>query len=411
MFWAILLLLLGLWSGAATINALRPNRRLWLLFPSLIWSLVVSELPGQHVVVQMALSGLLIWLGALDHPVGWIGLVLLVGSWIGSVWLVIQSRGARGVVETTLGRAGIEPFGTAVPLWRVLLGVPIRGRGVEKIKNVEYRRVAGRVLKLDVYRAPGPGRGRPALLYLHGGAWTVGDKWEQGLPMMHHLARNGWVCFTANYRLSPGATFPDHLVDAKAALAWVREHADEYGADPAFVAIAGGSAGGHLAALMGLTEGNAAYQPGFESADTSVQAVVAIYGIYDVTNRLGEQSPQFVPMLMQPIVIKAFLSEEPDRFREASPIDRVHARVPPFQVVQGDRDTLAPVLDTRAFVERLRDESESRVVYMEFPSAQHVFDMIYSYRSARMIEGVTAFLHAAQEWNREDDDAIPPATM
>ena len=351
----------------------------------------------------MALSGVLIWLGALDHPVGWIGLVLLVGSWIGSVWLLIQSRGARGVVETTLGRAGIEPFGTAGSALAHPPGCSDPGRSVEKIKNVEYRRVAGRVLKLDVYRAPGPGRGRPALLYLHGGAWTVGDKWEQGLPMMHHLARNGWVCFTANYRLSPGATFPDHLVDAKAALAWVREHADEYGADPAFVAIAGGSAGGHLAALMGLTEGNAAYQPGFESADTSVQAVVAIYGIYDVTNRLGEQSPQFVPMLMQPIVIKAFLSEEPDKYREASPIDRVHAGVPPFQVVQGDRDTLAPVLDTRAFVERLRDESESRVVYMEFPSAQHVFDMIYSYRSARMIEGVAAFLHAAQEWSREKD--------
>ena len=162
---------------------------------------------------------------------------------------------------------------------------------------------------------------------------------------------------------------------------------------------------------MGLTERNAAYQPGFESADTSVQGVVAVYGIYDVTNRLGEQSPQFVPMLMQPIVIKAFLSEEPDKYREASPIDRVHAGVPPFLVVQGDRDTLAPVVDTRAFVERLREESESRVVYMEFPSAQHVFDMIYSYRSARMIEGVTAFLSAAQDRSREDDDSIPPTGM
>ena len=72
---------------------------------------------------------------------------------------------------------------------------------------------------------------------------------------MHHLARNGWVCFTANYRLSPGATFPHHLVDAKAALAWIRNHAQEYDVDPSQIAVAGGSAGGHLAALVGLTEG------------------------------------------------------------------------------------------------------------------------------------------------------------
>lgn len=144
---------------------------------------------------------------------------------------------------------------------------------------------------------------------------------------------------------------------------------------------------------MGLTAGDVRYQPGFEGADTSVQAVVPIYGIYDLTNRLGAQSDQFVPMLMEPIVMKAFLDEEPDKYRDASPIDRVHGDAPPFLVVQGDRDTLAPVVETRAFVGRLTEASGSRVVYMELPGAQHIFDIFYSYQAARMIEGVVSFLH------------------
>ncbi len=65
--------------------------------------------------------------------------------------------------------------------------------------------------------------------------------------MMHELALRGWVCVAINYRLSPRATWPDHVVDCKRALAWVREHIAEYGGDPAFIAVSGGSAGGHLA--------------------------------------------------------------------------------------------------------------------------------------------------------------------
>ena len=392
MFPAILLFVLGLWSAAATLNAFRPFRQTLLLFPSMFWSWLVIGLPVQHVVIQMVIAGLLIWWGALNEVIGWIGLVLLVASWIGSLVLLLKTRRSRAVVDDALAAQGIPRSGIPVPLWRVVVAAPFRGRGVEKIPNIPYRTVAGRVLKLDVYRGSGNTSDRPALLYIHGGGWTVGDKREQGLPLLHHLARNGWVCFSANYRLSPGATFPDHLVDVKAALVWIREHGAEYGADTSFVAVAGGSAGGHLAALVGLTENDGRYQPGFESADTSVQAVVPIYGVYDTTNRLGVQSDQYVPMLMEPLVMKAFLADEPDKFHDASPLDRIHPDVPPFLVIQGDRDTLAPVEEARAFVGQLAETSRSRVVYMEFPGAQHIFDLFYSNQSAQMVEGVLAFL-------------------
>jgi len=354
--------------------------------------LVVIELPAQLILLELAAVAILAMLGGLGYVVGQLGLVLLALSWVGSIVLFIRSRGSLQVVARSLDAAAIPASGNRVSFWRVLVGLPFRGRAIEKIKNVEFSRVAGRVLRLDVYRSRTAAENRPVLLYLHGGAWMVGDKFEQGLPMLHHLARNGWVCFSANYRLSPGATFPDHLIDAKAALAWVKKHAHEYGGDPSFVAVSGGSAGGHLASLVALTANDERYQPPDKAADTSVQAAVPIYGITDLTNRLGAQSDRFVSMIMEPVVMKAFLAEEPEKYRDGSPIDLVQAGAPPFLIIQGERDTLAPVVEARAFVARLGEVSESQVVYMEFPGAQHIFDLFYSYRAARMIDGVTAFL-------------------
>jgi acetyl esterase/lipase len=392
MLWAILILIIGVASAAAVVNAFRPVRWDWFLLPSLVWSLVVIELPVQLILLELAAVAILAMLGGLGYVVGQIGLVLLALSWIGSIVLFIRSRGSLQVVARSLDSAAIPASGNRVSFWRVLVGLPFRGRAIEKIKNVEFSRVAGRVLRLDVYRSRTAAENRPVLLYLHGGAWMVGDKFEQGLPMLHHLARNGWVCFSANYRLSPGATFPDHLIDAKAALAWVKKHAHEYGGDPSFVAVSGGSAGGHLASLVALTANDERYQPPDKAADTSVQAAVPIYGITDLTNRLGAQSDRFVSMIMEPVVMKAFLAEEPEKYRDGSPIDLVQAGAPPFLIIQGERDTLAPVVEARAFVARLGEVSESQVVYMEFPGAQHIFDLFYSYRAARMIDGVTAFL-------------------
>ena len=116
------------------------------------------------------------------------------------------------------------------------------------------------------------------LLQIHGGGWMISNKNQQGFPLVYKLAANGWVCVSINYRLSPKATWPDHLVDCKRALAWVREHIDEYGGDPDYVVVTGGSAGGHLAAMVGLTANDPEYQPGFEAVDTTVRAMIPLYG-------------------------------------------------------------------------------------------------------------------------------------
>ena len=93
-----------------------------------------------------------------------------------------------------------------------------------------------------------------------------------------------------------------------------------------FIAVTGGSAGGHLAALMGLTANDPEYQPGFEEADTRVQAAVPIYGVYDFTSRLGTNRLPFWYRRLERQIMKAFRDEEPEKFRRASPIERIHPR-------------------------------------------------------------------------------------
>jgi acetyl esterase/lipase len=379
-----LLLALGVVSVAFVANAFLPVRRnVWLFLPSFMASWLAIELAWLNLVLGVGAAAVLSWAGALDRWIGWVGLVLCIVSWVALAVTIVWSRSTSRAAETVLGELGVIDEPSPRLRW-------------SRTRDVPYARVAGRVLKLDVYMpsdAPAPGTRRPAVLQVHGGAWVIGDKREQGIPLLKALARDGWVGFNANYRLSPAATWPDHLVDIKRALAFIREHADEYGVDPGFVAVTGGSAGGHLAAMVALTQGDPRYQPGFEDADTSVQACVPFYAVYDFTDRSGAMPRQFRDWLLQPLIMKAFYDEEPERFREASPLDNVRSDVPPFFVIHGDNDTLAPVGDARAFVEALRrSASSSSVHYLELHGAQHAFDVFSSVRTRRVVRAVERFL-------------------
>jgi acetyl esterase/lipase len=209
---------------------------------------------------------------------------------------------------------------------------------------------------------------------------------------MHHLAAHGWVCVAPNYRLSPRATFPDHLVDVKLTIRWIREHIASFGGDPRFVAITGGSAGGHLASLAAFTGNDPAYQPGFEDVETSVSACVPFYGAYDLTNRFGGRGADGMAGLAERALLKQRLADDRDSFERASPLDRVRADAPPFMVVHGTDDSLVPVEEARAFAAALRARSRAPSVYLELPGAQHAFEIFHSVRSDAVVRGVHRFL-------------------
>jgi len=400
-----LFLAASLWGAWFTWNALRPmaggSRRGTVSFFA---GWLTGELALHHLAWQMALTVAFAWAGALGAWPGWLGLAIALGSWAGLVYCLVIARRAEAVVERAL-EAGLGPnwaeeiptrsdgpLAPAIDWRRVLLPFPIRHREVERVRDIVFTRAAGRDLKLDVYRHRDRPSGCPTLLQIHGGAWILGSKNEQGLPLMHHLAARGWVCVSADYRLSPRATFPDHLIDVKRAIAWIRANGAAYGADPDFLVVTGGSAGGHLAALAALTPNEAEYQPGFETVDTAVDGCVAFYGVYDFTDRHGIWPDEGLRRLLERRVLKVHLASARDAFEKASPLSRVHPDAPPFFVLHGTHDTLVPVEEARRFCAAFRYAARAPLVYAEIPGAQHAFEIFPSVRCALVIGGVERFL-------------------
>jgi acetyl esterase/lipase len=405
-------------GATAVALAYWPVRREPLTVVSFAWASLTSELAFQNIVWEMVAAVIFIAFGALDGWAGWLGLVFAVAGWIGLLGLGVGGLRAADVTAASLAEVRSDAF--PVPTqpteatwgrwWRITRAIPMKSRAVQCNRNIDYWGDGAPPHRLDVYRSRLVSHeNAPVMVYVHGGAWVIGDKREQGKPMMFELVARGWVCVAINYRLSPKSTWPDHIVDVKRALVWVKEHIAAYGGDPGFIAISGGSAGGHLCALAALTAGDAAFQPGFEEADTSVQACIPFYGVMDMTSS-PEGSAIFGPGMVEMLekkVMKVKEADHPEVFRDASPTYRVHAGAPPFFVLHGRNDTLVPVQVARTFVERLRAVSRSPVAYAELPLAQHAFDVVASLRCQATTSAVADFLEGA----RAAPPAGPPAAM
>ena len=331
---------------------------------------LVNELPFLAFLVLAASTALAIAQGDILTPVGWIGLGLAVLGTAGLAVIVQRALRTGAAVDHALIEAGLPLRKRRRPPWARILLWPFAfpHPGVERIRNIAYGD-AGRGNLLDVYRSrPRPQRG-PTLVHLHGGAFRIGNKSREARPLFYRLAREGWICISANYRLR--VPFPDPLVDVKKVLVWVHEHGPQYGADPNVVLVAGSSAGGYLASMAALTANDRSLQPGFEEADTSVTAVVSLYGYYGSTGS-GSTSPM------------AYEGRD----------------APPFLVVHPDRDTLVVVEDARRFVASLRKGSANPVVYAELPGAQHAFDFFHSIRFETVIDGIEAFAESVRARRR-----------
>jgi acetyl esterase/lipase len=301
-----------------------------------------------------------------------VGVALAAATSIGLIIVVRRALRSRGVIEHALQEALGSPTRlTSLGLgrWARILLWPFPWwprRHVKRIRNLAYG-PAGRDHLLDVYRPRRRPATGPILIHLHGGGFRTGSKVLDGQSLINRLVARGWVCVSANYRLGRRATFPDQLIDAKRVIAWVREHGHEYGGDPAQLSIAGSSAGGHLAATAALTAGDLRFQPGFETADTTVSAAIGLYAYPGPIDSRGPAS---------------------------SPHDHIASTAPPFLLAHGDRDTIVIVDDFRAFRDHLRTTSRRPVVSVELPGGHHDFDLFHSIRCEAVIDGIERFLVA-----------------
>ncbi len=247
---------------------------------------------------------------------------------------------------------------------------------------------------LDVWRRKDlPAQPAPVLIFVPGGAWVHGKAMGQGSALMSRLAEQGWVCLAIDYRVAPHHRWPRHIIDVKTAIAWARANVDKFGGDRDFVAVAGCSAGGHLSALAGLTPDDPQYHARLpEGANTSVDAVVGIYGRYDWEDRSTPERDRFVEFLER-VVVKRRIARHPEVFRAASPMARVHRNAPPFLVIHGSRDSVIPVEQARSFVDRMRAVSHSMVGYLELPGAGHGYDLIDGERAGAAAHATSLFLN------------------
>ena len=390
-------LISSIFFAVLTLNALRPLPETTSFFAS--W--LTMELAPHHLVANVILMIVFAATGAIQGTGGMVGLLLEAVTISGLVYMIVQSQRVRGIGEDAL-RDGlgqdyakeILPHRSAnhdlrVPWRQLLLPFYMKHPDVERVRNISYGPY-GRRNKLDVYRHKDRPQGAPVLLFVHGGAWIISNKDQQGKPLMLHFASRGWVCVAPNYRLSPRSTWPDHIVDVKRAIAWIKENGSEYGADPRFILISGGSAGGHLTALAALSRNDAEFQPGFEDVDTTLQAAAPHYGVYDFTdastvNTWGRRR------MLERLVFKRKFRDAEDLFRQASPHYQIDQDAPPFFVIHGAHDSLAPVGEARRFVAKLREVSRNPVVFAEMPGAQHAFDVFPSIRTAHVVRAVERF--------------------
>ena len=253
--------------------------------------------------------------------------------------------------------------------------------GVRLVPNIEYANPDGHSLLMDLYlpdRA-NPNHPFPVVVWIHGGGWVQGDRHDH---FAAPLAQDGYAVASIEYRLAQVATFPAQIEDCKAAVRWLRSKARLYNLDSAHIGAWGGSAGGHLSALLGTsgdvkelegTEGNLDYS-------SRVQAVCDWCGPSDFTTIVEQSKHMQVPSGIKwdaadsygAKLIGGAIPQNIAKAKAASPITYVSKDSPPFLIMHGDHDNLVPLAQS----EELRDALQKAGVQAKLviiPGAGHIF--------------------------------------
>jgi len=241
-------------------------------------------------------------------------------------------------------------------------------------KDVEYGKAGNIPLLLDVYIPETPiATPMPAIVYIHGGSWRIGDKAISD-PLRSYptyLARHGFLTVSINYRLSGVAPFPAAVEDSKCAVRWLRANAEKYNVDPERIGVWGASAGGHLAMMVACADETADLEGngGWSEYSSRVQAVCSYYGATDLPSYYRTASLDAFRSLMEQF-LGGTLDEFPEIYEAASPKNYVTADDPPLLLVHGDLDSNVPLAQSEIMY-RVYQQAGLEAILIEVTGGGH----------------------------------------
>jgi acetyl esterase/lipase len=252
--------------------------------------------------------------------------------------------------------------------------------------GIPYKQTDMGPLHVDAYRPAHVEGPAPLVVMIHGGGWHRGSRYGMGLTRWAgYLASGGLAVVSIDYRLAPHASYPESFGDCLDAIDWAVDNAHDLGADPERVGLWGDSAGGHLVLLTATSQTRPDFDgPRLRSGGDRIRAVVAWYPptdmlrMYEVERRLRSgptTTGQFVG---------ATPEEDPERWRQVSPIEQAHAEVPPTLILQGTRDLLVPHEQATLYAERLRGLGAPPELHI-VEGAVHGFDRVAPNDEARRL--------------------------
>ena len=364
----------------------------------LLWHAVAAAVPAQPRSMPARLLGpwwVASWIGqSFALPLAIAAAVSALSGWRDGEPMVLLPALAATLVFAFVHRRNRRAarlllsamdLPTRVPWHAGLWPLATGARGVRRVKDVAYGTHGWRTTLDLIMPAEPPAGAMPVLVHIHGGAWITGRKDQQAKPLIHHLARAGWLVADVNYRLGPAHRMPVQVSDVLRAIAWVRAHAADHGGDPARIAVTGGSAGGHLTAMAALAHDDPALKPGFEAADCRVQAAVPMYGRFDMLDRARRAGRNHAALTR--FAASKFMPGPPDdAWHAVSPIDRVRPDAPPMLVIHGTGDVLLPHAESADFA------AATGSTYIALPGIEHAYDIAASAVTWGHVRAVAAWL-------------------
>ncbi len=248
---------------------------------------------------------------------------------------------------------------------------PAIPENVIAVKNIEYKKINGKSLQLDIYQPKEMNKPAPLLVFIHGGGWRGGDRADY-LVYLTHFAKLGYVTATVSYRFLKEAPYPACVEDITDAVHFIFQNSEKYNYDPDRICLIGGSAGSHLAMLAGYgwkKQNTASDTTSALHSKHKIKAVVEIYGPTDFTTEYARNHPTITGFIAHSY------QEAPQLYVEASPITYLNKNTPPTLILQGTRDMLVPLSQAELLKHKL-DSLGVPNVYCPVPGWPHTMDMV-----------------------------------